>query len=178
MNQERLERDSLLLDLIVTGIPLHRNENVSLLADRMCDIFGFNKGWNGLSGCYRLAKSRKTTNPPNGSNPKASPPIISKFWTFNLKQEFFIRYLAKKSLNLSDIGFQTAARVYINESLTSTNQRILSKCRQLQKNKMIHQCRTYKGQVFVKILENSPNQCIHNMEELLHVETMAQDQNL
>ena len=171
---DKLERESLLLELVVTGFPLHQNENLEWIVDRMCKVL--ESGMDGISGFYRVSRNANNNNRPNKAPPKVIdyPPIILKFWSFNMKQQFFKRYLNKKSLNLSDFGYPTAARIYINESLTASNHKLLMKARLMQKDKIIHQCHTYRGQVFVKVRDNSANQCILSMDDLLHLESTAQ----
>lgn len=172
---DKLEREALMLELIVTGFPLHPNENLELLVNRMCAVVGFENGIDGLSTYYRISHNSNGNKQLNKQSTISikSPPIILKFWTFDLKQHFFKRYLTKKSLNLVDFGFSTSARIYINESLTTYNQKLLLQAKQMQKNKTIHQCHTYRGQVFIKVRDNSPNQCIFSMDDLLHLQHMA-----
>lgn len=173
---DKLERESLLLELVITGFPLHQNEILERIVDRMCTVIGFESGMNGISGFYRVSRNANNKNRPNKTSSKVIdyPPIILKFWSFDLKQYFFKRYLNKKTLNLSDFGYSTTARIYINESLTASNHNLLMKARSMQKDKIIHQCHTYKGQVFVKVRDNSANQCILSMDDLLHLENAAQ----
>lgn len=170
---DKLERESLLLDLVVTGIPLHKNEKINDLVHRIFTVIGFKQGLTVLSGYYRLSSVHKHST--NSKNAMTFPPIILKFWSFEAKQDFFKLYMVKRSLSLSDLGFKSTARVYINDSLTSSNQKILIKARILQKNKIIHHCHTYRGQVYIRVHETSSNQCVSSMDELLHLENGAQN---
>ncbi|KAJ6640559.1 hypothetical protein Bhyg_05488, partial [Pseudolycoriella hygida] len=168
---ENLERESLLLELVVSGIPLHPNEKLGHIVDKMCTSIGFTDRLNGLSGFYRMTRTKKNAQQENAVSHRTSfPQIKLKFWNFGLKQEFFKRYMIKKSLSLADLGYKTTSRVYINESLTSSNQKLFLKARMTQRNKIIYQCHTYRGQVFIRLAENSSNKCIGSMDELLIIE--------
>lgn len=174
---DKLEREALMLELNVSGIPWHANEKLHELIDCICKAIGFNDRLNGFSSFFRLPKkSQPTTQRPIGakSNAVVSPPVILKFWTFGMKQDFFARYMATKTLNLTHIGYKTPSRIYINESLTAPNQEILWKARQLKQRKIINQCHTYRGLVYIRLEENSPNECVRNMDRLVRLEHSAQ----
>lgn len=160
---EKLERESLMLNLVVTGVPWQSNENINDIVTRICQTLNFSTEANALPGFYRISTKTQTQH----SKTITSPPIVLKFWNYDQKQHFFRLYLGKKSLNLKHLGHATPSRIYINEMLTAVNKTIFIKARQLQREKRIYQSYTIRGLVVVKRTEQSKNEFIYSVEQLL-----------
>ncbi len=163
---EKLERESLILNLMVTGIPWQTNENVNALVDCLCKSIGFNDGLNSLSDYYRLINKNSATENSTQITSIKTPPLVLKFWSYEGKQHFFKLYLNIKSLNLSHIGFGTNSRIYINEMLTLSSKQIFLRARQLQREKKIFQSHTNKGLVVIKRTDKAKSEIIYSMDQL------------
>ncbi|KAJ6646220.1 hypothetical protein Bhyg_01431 [Pseudolycoriella hygida] len=168
---EKPEREALILNLVVTGIPWRENKNIDEIVNAICRSIGFNNNINGFTGYYRILKQKSSK--PTKPNALVMPPLDLKFWCHDLKHNFFMMYLQKKTLNLSHIGYGTASRIYVNEMHTLVNKQIFLKARQLQHQKIIFQSHTNRGLVVIKKSDKSKNEVIYNMDQLLHIEQLA-----
>ncbi len=75
-------------------------------------------------------------------------------------------YFKRKDLNLKDIGFQTSARIFINESLTKLNREIFNVAAVAKKSNHIVKLFTRNGLVYVQRRENDKPACIQHISDL------------
>jgi hypothetical protein len=76
---------------------------------------------------------------------------VKKKTVWSLKNAFHHKYFAHKTLNLSEIGFQSDQKVYIIENWTKFNQEIYAASMKLKANdKKLHTVSTSQGVVSVK----------------------------
>lgn len=162
---ESLERYRCLNDVVINGIPFIDKEDVFSLFKCICDAIGFNHGSQSISSIFRLPIKRNVPVPvPTPSSSSAathtinipsisSPPIIVKFYNTDLSRQFFMCYLKHGRLNLTHIGFNTPARIYINENLTKSNREIFRHCIKLkhEHKKYLLNVYTKYGSVYVHI---------------------------
>lgn len=154
---DKLERQSLLNEVIVTGIPHQGGENIIQIVDSICRVIDFNPEKE-IESCFRIPAKK-------GHN--KDTPIVMKFWTIESKRAFMNKYFNAKSLNLTQIGFKTAARrVYINESLTLKNRDIFSMAQRLKREKKISLVRIRSGLVYVTLAGQSTFVSIISRDQL------------
>lgn len=173
---DQLERISRANELIISGVPRLDNENIDAVCNSICEAIGFT-GNNTIQTCFRVPLKSKvaTSNKPNRP---FSPSIIIKFWSTDAKISFFKSYMDKKSLCVTDIGFSTPARVYINENFTKKNFEIFRMARKLKVDGKIFQYHTSVGRVSVKLNADSRQIGIDSSEQLNSIiEDFAAQQN-
>lgn len=155
---DKLERQALAKEIVITGIPCQQGENVVQIFRSICQAVAFNPD-NVTENCFRI---------PSKKDRLANTPIIVKFWYMGSKQLFMNSYFKMKNLNLSHIGFKTNApnRIYINESLTPKNRDIFSLAQRLKKDKKIENVRTRGGLVSISVTGRSSPMCIFSKSQL------------
>lgn len=139
---EKLERLSLLTDLIMHGVPYNDNENLQNIFNKICESFGYNPPSYGLQSIFRTVQKKNSA-------------IVIKFLTDALRNDFFSAYLKTKTLSLMDIGFSSNVRVFIKESLTKGNAAIFRECIAMKKCGKLFNTYTRRGCVVIKIKEDS-----------------------
>lgn len=175
---DKIERESLLTRLIVSGLPYVENEDLCKIFENIAMVIGCGSS---VAGAYRAKTSNTitTTNAadsslsnnstsvasssciPNDFTRRAksskgilSPPIIIKFDTSEKRFDFYQHYFKFKQLNLKHIGFNTASRIYINELLTKKNSEIFRMVRNLKARDIISRYHTSRGVVYVYKIVN------------------------
>lgn len=156
---DKLERFSLEKELIVSGIPLEPNDKPFVIVGDICNALKCNLTDRDVSAAYRLKSNAK-----NG--PNRSVPIIIKFYEVWAKREMLSSYFKKKDLNLSDIGFHSSARIYVNEHLTQWNRNIFNLASAAKRANVIATFFTRNGLVFIQRSANSKPICIQNINDL------------
>lgn len=151
---QKLERDLLRNELIITGVPYVANENVSDIIADICEAINCNINSGDLISVYRIPMAKNKSSRANGRwAAELSSPIVLKMVSDWGKNELLSTYFKKKNLNTSDIGFRSAARIYINESLTKYNRSIFKAASEAKKSKSIFKCFTRNGLVHIQISE-------------------------
>lgn len=156
-----IERQNLINDVLVTGIPYREHEDVFKLFNDICNALGCNKSSMIIDSIFRLPGS------------KEDRPIIVKFVTSMSKIEIFNIYNQKStSLTLKSIGFSISdRRIYINSCLTKKNRIIHQKARELFKKQLIKKFYVSKGNIFIISLDenNSKPKKMATMNDFLNV---------
>ena len=117
----KLERQSLFHELIVTGVPFEKRRSPDDIVADICEALQCDLRHCDFAAIFRLSSRKQNGQAADGSTRTISPPIILKFNYLWAKNNFLDAYYKKKNLNLKDIGFKTARRIYVNESLTMSN---------------------------------------------------------
>lgn len=144
----------------------------------MCSAVKYNRDLKAtISHVYRLPARRINNTIVDSETVSAArtsvqmPIIFMRFYTFDDKQHFFSCYL-KSKLNLSNFGFQTNSRVYINEKLTSTNNELLRLAIELKRKGSLFNYHTFRGLVFVRFTQSSKSTCICSKSDFKDINTL------
>lgn len=163
----KLERDLLRNELIITGVPIISNENVSEIIGDICEAVNCNLSAGDVISAYRIPASKnKPLRKSIGRSQVLSSPIILKIVSDWGKNELLSAYFKKKNLNTKDIGFKSAARIYINESLTKFDRTIFSAASDAKKSKLIFKCYTRNGIVHIQTTEGGKIIRIVSLDQL------------
>lgn len=147
---DRLERQSLMNELIVSGVPIEKRRSADSIVAGICDVLQCDLRENDFAAIFRVPSRKGNGQAGDDSRRTTSPPIILRFNYAWAKHNFLDSYYKKKDLSLKDIGFKTARRIYVNESLTALNRQIFTMALQLKKNGRIFRCFTRQGLVYVQ----------------------------
>lgn len=162
----KLERHSLMNELIVTGVPIEKRRSADNIVADICDALQCDLRQNDFAAIFRISSRKRTNQSGDETQRTSSPPIILRFNFLWAKNCFLDAYYKKKDLSLKDIGFKTARRIYINESLTATNREIFSLALQLKKSGHIFRCFTRQGLVYVQESESTNSSRVMNKQDL------------
>lgn len=157
---DNLERLSLEKELIISGVPVEHNDNPLGILGDICKALNCDLTQRDFMAVYRL-RNNKT----NGSNAR-SVQILVKVYDNWVKQALMSAYFKKGNLNLKDIGFQTAARIYINESLTKSNREIFNLASSAKKDNLIAKFFTRNGLIHVQRDVKVRPIIVHHINEL------------
>lgn len=153
---EELERKTHLTDLIMDGIPLIPKEDLRHIFHSICIKLGFLSNEHTLASIFRLRNNRQNS----------QPSIVIKFVSTTARNEFFGLYIKCLNLNLRDIGFEHAVRIYIKESLTKRNANIFSKAVQARKNNLLSSVHTFNGYVYIRTEKGGKSFRLHSVDDL------------
>lgn len=138
--QNESERQNIKCDIVIHGVPVINNENIMNVIHSLLDKLEISH--SAVSLAFRLKVLHK------GRHPQ---PILLKCSSVSSKSSIISKYFAYKTLNLSCIGFESTARIYINECLTKSDRIIKEKLLKLQKEGKIYKVSIRNGQVMVKL---------------------------
>lgn len=153
---DRLERVSLEKDLVISGVPVEsKDEPFAILGD-ICKALNCDLQQGDFASAFRLRSNRAN------SESKRSLPIVVRINFDWVKEELLRAYFQKKNLNLTDLGFKTPSRIFINERLTSKNREIFNRAAEAKKSNLIQRFFTRRGLVYVQHdVDSQPSSVLH-----------------
>lgn len=157
-NAESIARTLLTDDLIVSGVPYTIGEDLKHYFRCWCSAMGYTENMIPLVDIRRLTRSPMNS----GSNCL----ILVQFAFTSQRNDFFSKYLAMRSLNLSQIGFQTNKRIYINENLTILARKIKTKAIELKKQGKLAYVFSRGGLIYVREQNSGDNIVVKSLEDL------------
>lgn len=161
---ELIERKNRLNEILIRGIPEKEKENLYGLYNKLAKAvkFPYEMAYV-LSRIFRLKHKSST----ESSSKNQAPPILLKFVTPYLKQSFFKQYWKFKHLKLSDIGFDSADRIFLSDNLTKKNSILYKKAADLKSSNMVEKIHVRNGLVQVKYSGSSKFKLIMCENDLL-----------
>lgn len=131
-------------NLIITGVPYSREENLVTYYYAWCRALGYSYDDHiPVAVAQRLSRRTTTVNRPSV--------IILQFAIRSQRDEFFSRYLRACDLSLTSIGFSSSRRIFINEDLGPEERKLRSMAVKLKKHGIFHSVFSRNGIVFVKL---------------------------
>lgn len=168
---DKLEKELLRYEMVVTGVPTTFGEVVFEIIGDICRALQCNVNGGDVVAAYRLPTSKTLPGRyRNGRQAAITAPIIVKLSSDWAKQELTSAYFKKKNLNTGDIGFQSAARIYLNESLTKHNREIFKAANEAKRAKSLWKCYTRNGTVHIQVREEGKTfrvNCLDQMNEII-----------
>jgi hypothetical protein len=160
--RNRIERD-----VVISGVPIMENENTINIFERICTELGYTDKYPYV---FVERSSDKNTQKNNSdkqtTNDVTTKAIFVEFATVRDKQLFLRRYFLKKNLDLTCLGFQNKARIYVNERLTKCDFQLKKKALKLKDDGKLHGVFTARARVFVRVTATSDGQMIDDEDEL------------
>lgn len=160
-NTSAISRALLSNDLIVSGIPYTLNEDLLHYFRCWCQILGYCEATIPMVDVRRLSRMPLR----EGSTSL----VLIQFAITNQRNYFFGKYLRVRSFTLSQIGFKSDQRVYVNENLTPVARRLKSKAMELKRNGKIHNVYSRGGVIFVRWPNAEQDQPVNCEDELVQV---------
>lgn len=178
-------------ELMVRNVPVLKDENVATIAGQICQAIGFLSPYGvpvafrfGTSGAIqqaeatksRVLRSTSSTSDKREDKSIPSPPILFKFATEWDTRAFMVRYFHHSQLKLTDIGFKTTDRIYVNQNLTAANFAIFRLGRELKKAGVLSKVRVSDGVVAVQKIGNSKVfTMVTDIQDLLEMKANSSD---
>lgn len=145
-------------DLIISGIPYLKNENLLAHFKAVCKQLGMDERTTPAVDIRRL----KTGVMNDGDNSL----VLVQFALKNHRDDFYSSYLRKHDLQLSHLGFESTRRVYVNENLTTTGRKLKAAAVRLKKAGKLAAVFTKLGAVIVKPTATGQPIVIQSEEQL------------
>lgn len=144
-------------DLLISGIPVIKDENLNECFHKIATIINFTFSEKIIDSIYRIPSKHS----------KVSPAISVKFLNKSNRDRFFVQYLKFKNLNLKQLEyFESTSRIYINEKLTKRNYSIYREVQQLHRKGIVAQVFTRNGLVHIRKPNDDTIIAVTDLEEL------------
>ncbi|KAF6205716.1 hypothetical protein GE061_019889 [Apolygus lucorum] len=150
----------------ISGYPQLPDENIMQMIIKLGDVVGYPISEHMISDCYRIRQHRSDTRPGL---------LIVAFVRKIDKKGFYSAAWSKKDLNIRDVGIILGepARIYVNNSLTPQNRKLLHACKEYKRTNSYKFMWVRDGRMFLKKDENSPRVNITSQEVLLRLASSA-----
>lgn len=145
---ESMERQSLLANLILDGLPSlsvdNRQEDLPAAIIKLANIVKVTLQKDDIISCYRIPVRRS-------SAVTRCAPVIIKFRHQAVRDHLYFSYLQKRNLMLSDLLPQhpISSRLYLSEHITAQCKSLLRRCAALKKKKQIVRYFTRNGKLYL-----------------------------
>uniref|UniRef100_A0A182Y2U8 Uncharacterized protein n=1 Tax=Anopheles stephensi TaxID=30069 RepID=A0A182Y2U8_ANOST len=169
LNIDSTDRALLRNDLLLIGIPHREREDLRQCFRAVCRALEYTEqdipqvdirrqripgGGANRRAVLPRAGPKLTDDPTNGGaaggEPIAPAPIVVEFMFKTLRDQFYRAYQAKRVLRLSDIGFASDRRFFVNEVLTKYNQKLMAEAVRRKRLGLLHSVYTVDGLVYVQ----------------------------
>lgn len=154
-----LSRSQCSNDLIVSGVPYTKDENLVEYFNVWCNELGYTN--TPLVDIRRLSKQSMTI----GKNYK----ILLQFAITNQRCDFYYKYLRMKSFTLDQIGFKSCDRIFVNENLTPLAREIRNKALMARKDGKLHSVFSRNGEIWIKKTVEADAMPISSVDHLINI---------
>ncbi|XP_050074448.1 uncharacterized protein LOC126562080 [Anopheles maculipalpis] len=169
LNIDSTDRALLRNDLLLIGIPHREREDLQQCFRAVCRALEYSEqdipqvdirrqrapggAANRRVLTPRPGGQKLPTDSTNGgpAEPISPPaPIVVEFMFKTLRDQFYRAYQAKRVLRLTDIGFASDRRFFVNEVLTKYNQKLMAEAVRRKRLGLLHSVYTVDGLVYVQ----------------------------
>lgn len=154
--EDTFDRNARSAQLVIRNIPLLKSENLVNIFNDIASTIGFKVNYQ--PHLYRLMRPNTTAQATNqrmtrkGSMSQrtiSSPPIMAIFIAKEVRNEFLRLYFIHKNLNLTDIGIETDAPIFISENLPTSNYNLFCMAVDKKKSGLVTKIKVLNGLVHV-----------------------------
>lgn len=159
--QDLAERGAKALELTIRGVPLtgrESNNDLLELVGRIGNALRVPLNEFSLLSAFAIGARKNAAKP--------DPVIICRFGEQGTRHVLLQRFIQKKGLNATEIGFSTSSRITLSENLTTINARVRGRATQLKRERAIHNFAVKDGLVRVKLNERSRYTHVRSVQEL------------
>ncbi|XP_041774476.1 uncharacterized protein LOC121594835 [Anopheles merus] len=161
LNIDSTDRALLRNDLLLIGIPHREREDLQACFRAVCRALEYGEQDIPQVDIRRQRVTGGSSNrhhpPPKlgggGTGEPCPPPpapIVVEFMFKTLRDQFYRAYQAKRVLRLSDLGFASERRFFVNEVLTKYNQKLMAEAVRRKRLGLLHSVYTVDGIVYVQ----------------------------
>ena len=149
-------------NLEIVGVPLKEGENTNEIAIEVAKMLNVSLTPDQISTSHRLQTRPKPTN----SEPAASPPIIVRFLSRDVRNQLYANRKLARTANLQEFSLQGAMNVYINENLTQSRKKLFWHAKQKAIASNFKFYWTVNGNVYVRKSSDSDSLLIKNIDDI------------
>lgn len=161
LSQELQDRDQWARanNVEIRGVPLKKNENLFDIVEKIGHLCNFSYRKEAINYIARIPTRLTNT----------EKPILVAFNSRYLKEEFVSMARNCKELSLSNLGFTTSGKIYVNDHLTPFNKTLLSKAKALAKEKNFRYIWVKHCKIMARKSDTSPIFQIKTEKDLLKI---------
>ncbi|KAL0820086.1 hypothetical protein ABMA28_006031 [Loxostege sticticalis] len=161
LSQELQDRDQWARanNVEIRGVPLKKNENLFDIVEKIGHLCNFYYRKEAINYIARIPTRLTNT----------EKPILVAFNRRYLKEEFVSMARNCKELSLSNLGFTTSGKIYVNDHLMPFNKTLLSKAKALAKEKNFRYIWEKHCKIMARKSDTSPIFQIKTEKDLLKI---------
>ena len=150
--------------LEIRGIPSIQSEQTDEIVLKVSEAIGIKLQNEDISISNRLPMMNHTK-PNTRSRATTAPPIIVKFTRRSIRDEIYSNRKQLRNLTTNHLGYSSANKIYIVESLTRQNKLLFNKCLEVKKNHNFKYIWTRNGNVLLRKDDDSTPVHISNLSD-------------
>ena len=143
-------------------MPLKEGENTNEIVIKVTKMLDVSLSSDQLSTFHRLQTRLK----PKNSEPAASPPIIVRFLSRDVRNQLHANRKFARTANLLEFSLQGAENIYINENLTQSRKKLFWHAKQKAIANNFKFYWTVNGYVYVRKSSNTDSLLIRNIDDI------------
>ena len=149
-------------NLEIVGVPLKEGENTNEIVIKVAKMLNVSLSSDQISTSHRLQTRLK----PKNSEPAASPPIIVRFLSRDVRNLLYANRKLARTANLQEFSLQGAKNIYINENLTQSRKKLFWHAKQKAIASNFKFYRTVNGNVYVRKSSDTDSLPIKNIDDI------------
>uniref|UniRef100_A0A1B6C3I0 FP protein C-terminal domain-containing protein n=1 Tax=Clastoptera arizonana TaxID=38151 RepID=A0A1B6C3I0_9HEMI len=153
-NQQYMRRNI----IEIHNVPETNDEDVSQTVIKVISGFGLNLNTSNFCSAYRL--------PQNPYKPNDPRKISVKFVHHSDKECLMNKRKFKKVLKAKELGYDSSREIYLTDSLTAENRKLLALTREAKTEKGIRYIWTTDGKILIRRNEGGPVKVIRSREDI------------
>lgn len=137
-----MEQHSRKQNIEINGLPETENEDLSLLLSDVAKSIGVEMKTERVVAAHRVPSFNK----------KRTPPVIVRFSTYEERDAWITRFKEVRPLTANQVNasLDKSAKVFINEHLSPENKLLLSKAKEVARNKGYKYVWSRDGKIFIR----------------------------
>ena len=143
-------------------MPLKEGENTNEIVIKVAKMLNVSLSSNQISTSQRLQTRLK----PKNSEPAASPPIIVRFLSRDVRNQLYANCKLPRTANLQEFSLQGAENIYTNENLTQSRKKLFWHAKQKAIASNFKFYWTLNGNVYVKKSSYTDSLLIKNIDDI------------
>ena len=149
-------------NLEIVGEPLKEGENTNEIAIEVAKMLNVSLTPDQISMSHRLQTRPK----PTYSEPAASPPLIVRFLSRDVRNQLYANRKLARTANLQEFSLQGAMNIYINENLTQSRKKLFWHAKQKAIASNLKFYWTVNGNVYLRKSSDSDSLLIKNIDDI------------
>ena len=159
---DSLEQYGRRLNLEIVGVPFKEEENTNQIVVEVAKLLHVPLSSEQISTSHRLQTRSKL----NNRKTDASPPIIVRFLSRDVRNQFFANRKFARSANLKDFFVKGTEKLFVNENLTQSRKKLFWQVKQKAKANNYKYYWTVNGNIYVRNSSESDPLLIKNVNDL------------
>ena len=150
-------------------MPLQEGENTNKIVIKVAKMLNVSLSSDQISTSHRLQTRLK----PKNSEPAASPPIIVRFLSRDVRNQLSANRKLARTANLQEFLLQGAENIYINENLTQSRKKLFWHAKQKAIASNFKFYLSVNGNVYVRKSSDPDSLLIKNIDDISKIKQIS-----